>query len=138
MEYPDDLYYNRDHIWVRVQGSRGTIGITDYAQREMGEILFLDLPEEGSQVEKEDVFGTLESSKTVAELHAPSAGKLFPSTRTWRRSLPWSTTTRTEMAGWWWWRSMTPTSWKICSTRPTMKNFWSRRKTKRKKNEDDG
>ncbi len=76
MEYPDDLYYNRVHIWIRVQGSQGTIGVTDFAQREMGEILFVDLPEEGSPIDKDDVFGTLESSKTVAELHCPISGEL--------------------------------------------------------------
>ncbi len=76
MEYPDDLYYNRAHIWVRVQGSRGTVGVTDFAQREMGEILFADFPEEGSPIEKNDVLGTLESSKTVAELHSPIGGEI--------------------------------------------------------------
>ena len=76
MEYPDDLCYKREHIWVRVQGSRGTIGVTDFAQREMGEILFVDLPDEGAQVEKDDVFGSLESSKTVAELHSPLTGEI--------------------------------------------------------------
>ncbi len=76
MEYPDDLYYNRDHLWVRVQGNRGTVGVTDYAQREIGEVLFVDLPEEGAQVEKNDTFGSLESSKTVAELHCPISGEI--------------------------------------------------------------
>ena len=77
MDYPDDLYYNRDHLWVRVQGNRGTVGVTDHAQREMGEILFVDLPEEGSQVEKGDNFGSLESSKTVAELRSPLSGEII-------------------------------------------------------------
>jgi glycine cleavage system H protein len=76
MEYPDDLYYTRNHLWVRIQGTRGTVGVTDYAQREMGEVLFVDLPEEGSQVEKDDVFGSLESSKTVAELRCPVSGEI--------------------------------------------------------------
>ncbi len=76
MEYPDDLYYNREHVWVRIQGNRGTVGVTDFAQREMGEVLFVDLPEEGSQVEKGDVFGSLESSKTVGELHSPISGEI--------------------------------------------------------------
>jgi len=76
MEYPDDLYYNRAHIWVRVEGSRGTVGITDFAQREMGEVLFADFPEEGSPIEKNEVLGTLESSKTVAELHSPMSGEI--------------------------------------------------------------
>ena len=76
MEYPDDLYYNRNHLWIRVQGTRGTVGVTDHAQREMGEVLFVDLPEEGSQFEKNDVFGSLESSKTVAELRCPVSGEI--------------------------------------------------------------
>jgi glycine cleavage system H protein len=76
MDYPDDLYYNRDHLWVRVKGNRGTVGVTDHAQREMGEILFVDLPEESSQVEKNDNFGSLESSKTVAELRSPLSGEI--------------------------------------------------------------
>ncbi len=76
MDYPDDLLYNRDHLWVRLQGTRGTIGVTDHAQREMGEVLFVDLPEEGSALEKGDVFGSLESSKTVAELHTPIGGEV--------------------------------------------------------------
>jgi glycine cleavage system H protein len=77
MDYPDDLYYNRDHLWVRVQGNRGTVGVTDHAQREMGEILFVDLPEESSQVDKNDNFGSLESSKTVAELRSPLSGEII-------------------------------------------------------------
>jgi glycine cleavage system H protein len=76
MEYPEDLYYTREHIWIRVSGNRGTIGITDFAQQEMGEILFADLPDEGSQVEKDEVFGTLESSKTVEELYSPLGGEI--------------------------------------------------------------
>jgi glycine cleavage system H protein len=77
MDYPDDLYYNREHLWVRVQGNRGTVGVTDHAQREMGEILFVDLPEESSQVDKNDNFGSLESSKTVAELRSPLSGEII-------------------------------------------------------------
>ena len=76
MEYPDDLYYSRDHLWVKVTGNRGTIGITDHGQQEMGEILFMDLPEEASPVEQGDVFGTLESSKAVAELITPLSGEV--------------------------------------------------------------
>jgi glycine cleavage system H protein len=76
MEYPDDLYYSKEHIWVRVIGGRGKIGITDYAQQELGEIVFLSLPEENSLVEQGDVLGTLESSKTVADLYAPVSGEI--------------------------------------------------------------
>jgi len=76
MENPDDRYYSREHTWIKVTGNRGIIGITDHAQREMGEILYTDLPEEGIQFEKDEVFGTLESSKTVAELYAPVSGEV--------------------------------------------------------------
>ncbi len=76
MEYPDYLYYSREHLWVKIAGNRATIGITDYAQQEMGEILFVDLSEEGTQIEKDEPFGTLESSKTVVELLSPITGEL--------------------------------------------------------------
>jgi len=76
MEFPDDLYYSKEHIWLRVIGGKGKIGITDYAQQEMGEIVFFGLPEENALVEQGDVFGTLESSKTVADLYAPVSGEI--------------------------------------------------------------
>jgi glycine cleavage system H protein len=76
MEYPDDLYYSHEHLWVRLTGSRGILGITDHAQQEMGEILFVELPEEGAQMEKDDSFGTLESSKTIVELICPLSGEI--------------------------------------------------------------
>jgi glycine cleavage system H protein len=76
MEYPDDLYYTRDHLWIRVVGDRGTIGITDFAQQELGEILFVDLPEKGATFDQSEVFGSLESAKTVAELYTPVSGEV--------------------------------------------------------------
>ena len=77
MEYPEDLYYSQEHNWVRLTGNRGTVGITDFAQQEMGEILYTELPNEGSQIEQGDIFGTLESSKTVAELFSPVSGEVI-------------------------------------------------------------
>ncbi len=76
MEFPDDLYYSKEHVWLRAIGGRGRMGITDYAQQELGEIVFLGLPDENSLVEQGDVFGTLESSKTVADLYAPVSGEI--------------------------------------------------------------
>ena len=76
MEFPDDLYYSKEHVWLRVAGGRGKVGITDYAQQELGEIIFLSLPDENSLVEQGDVFGTLESSKTVADLYSPLTGEI--------------------------------------------------------------
>ncbi len=77
MECPEDLCYSKEHTWVRVTGNRGTVGITDFAQQEMGEILYTELPDEGSQIEQGDIFGTLESSKTVAELFSPVSGEVI-------------------------------------------------------------
>jgi glycine cleavage system H protein len=76
MDNPDDLYYTREHLWVRIAGDRGTIGVTDYAQQEMGEILFVDLPEKGATLEQDEVLGTLESAKTVGELYSPLSGEV--------------------------------------------------------------
>jgi glycine cleavage system H protein len=81
MEYPEDLYYSQDHTWVRVIGNRGTVGITNFAQQEMGEIIYTEFPDEGAQVEQGDVFGTLESSKTVAELISPVSGEVVSSNK---------------------------------------------------------
>ena len=81
MEYPEDLYYSQDHTWVRIIGNRGTVGITNFAQQEMGEIIYTELPDEGAQVEQGDVFGTLESSKTVAELISPVSGEVISSNK---------------------------------------------------------
>jgi glycine cleavage system H protein len=81
MEYPEDLYYSKEHTWVRLTGGRAVIGITDHAQKELGEIVFVDFPEEGVQIEKAEVFGTLESSKTVAELYAPVSGEVMSANR---------------------------------------------------------
>jgi glycine cleavage system H protein len=81
MELPEDLYYSKEHAWVRVSGGRAVIGVTDHAQVEMGGIVFVDLPQEGVQIERSEVFGTLESSKTVAELYAPISGEIIASNR---------------------------------------------------------
>ena len=71
---PDDLMYSREHIWVRVDGDLATIGITDYAQEKLGEILSLDLPEADSYVERDEPFGSIESAKAVIELVSPVSG----------------------------------------------------------------
>jgi glycine cleavage system H protein len=71
---PDDLMYSREHIWVRVDGDLATIGITDYAQEKLGEILSLDLPEADSYVERDEPFGSIESAKAVIELISPVSG----------------------------------------------------------------
>ena len=74
MIIPDDLRYSPEHEWVRVEGTRARIGITDYAQDALGDIVFVDLPSVGSTVEKGGQFGEVESTKSVSEIYAPVSG----------------------------------------------------------------
>lgn len=73
---PEDLHYTQSHEWVRIDGDVGTIGITDYAQKELGEIVYLELPEVGHVFNAEDEFGTVESVKAVSELFTPLSGEV--------------------------------------------------------------
>lgn len=75
--FPDDLLYNREHAWVRVEGELATIGVTDYAQEKLGEILAIELPEVDSYVERDEPFGTIESAKGVFELISPVSGEVI-------------------------------------------------------------
>jgi glycine cleavage system H protein len=74
MNIPDDLRYSEEHEWVRVDGTRARIGITDYAQDALGDIVFIDLPEVGSEVEVGGQLGEVESTKSVSEIYAPLPG----------------------------------------------------------------
>jgi glycine cleavage system H protein len=72
----DDLHYSESHEWVRVDGEIGTIGITDHAQKQLGEIVYLELPEVGHVYNADDEFGTVESVKAVSELYTPVSGEV--------------------------------------------------------------
>jgi len=72
----DDLHYSESHEWVRVDGDIGTIGITDHAQKQLGEIVYLELPEVGHVYNADDEFGTVESVKAVSELYTPVSGEV--------------------------------------------------------------
>lgn len=74
--YPSDLKYTKDHEWVRVSGDQARVGITDYAQKQLGDVVYLELPEVGRTVNKGEVFGTIESVKAVSELYAPVSGEV--------------------------------------------------------------
>jgi glycine cleavage system H protein len=74
--FPDDLRYTKEHEWMRVQGDRATVGITDYAQKLLGDVVFAELPEPGRTLKAHEVFGTVESVKAVSELFAPVAGQV--------------------------------------------------------------
>lgn len=71
MNFPSELKYTKDHEWVRVSGNEAVIGITDFAQRELGDIVYIDINTVGNEVSKEDVFGTVEAVKTVSDLFMP-------------------------------------------------------------------
>src|SRR5579862_507093 len=74
MPYPADLKYTKEHEWIKVDGSTATIGITDYAQDSLGDIVFVDLPKTGSDITAGKTFGTVESVKAVSDLFAPASG----------------------------------------------------------------
>ncbi len=75
--YPEQLRYTRDHERVRIEGDRGTIGITDHAQKQLGDVVFLELPAVGRQLAQHETFGTVESVKAVSELFAPLTGEVL-------------------------------------------------------------
>lgn len=76
MNVPAQLKYSEEHEWVRVEGAKATIGITDFAQNELGDIVFVELPKVGDMLTSGDPFGSVESVKTVSELYAPISGKV--------------------------------------------------------------
>ena len=76
MSYPADLKYTKEHEWIRVDGNTGTIGITDFAQQQLGDVVYVELPEVGSTITSGQVFGTIESVKAVSELFAPVTGEV--------------------------------------------------------------
>jgi glycine cleavage system H protein len=76
MNTPKELRYSEEHEWVRVEGDKVRIGITDFAQSELGDIVFVELPEVGTEVTANEPFGSVESVKTVSELYAPVSGKV--------------------------------------------------------------
>jgi glycine cleavage system H protein len=73
---PADLKYTKDHEWVRVEGDKGTVGITDYAQKQLGDVVYVELPEVGRALKEHETFGTVESVKAVSELFSPVAGEV--------------------------------------------------------------
>jgi glycine cleavage system H protein len=74
--YPADLKYTKDHEWIRVEDGQGKVGITDYAQKQLGDVVFVELPEIGTTVTQGQAFGTIESVKAVSELFAPVSGEV--------------------------------------------------------------
>jgi glycine cleavage system H protein len=77
--YPANLLYTKEHEWVRVEGDVGVIGITDHAQKELGDIVYVDLPKAGAAVEQGKTFGSVESVKAVSDIYAPVSGEVVES-----------------------------------------------------------
>jgi glycine cleavage system H protein len=76
MNFPDELKYTKDHEWIKVSGNTATIGVTDFAQSELGDIVYVDITTVGQSLNAGDVFGTVEAVKTVSDLFMPVAGKV--------------------------------------------------------------
>ena len=76
MAYPPGLRYTKDHEWIERAGDRGKVGITDYAQQQLGDVVYLDLPEVGAKLKAGQSFGTIESVKAVSELYSPVSGEV--------------------------------------------------------------
>jgi len=77
MSYPDNYKYTKEHEWVLIEGDKGTIGITDHAQSELGDIVFVDLPKAGAAITKGQTFGSVESVKAVSDIYAPVSGEVL-------------------------------------------------------------
>ena len=77
MNFPADLKYTDDHEWIRVEGNIGTIGVSDHAQGELGDVVYVDIPDSSAVVSMGDTFGTIEAVKTVADMLAPVSGKII-------------------------------------------------------------
>jgi len=76
MDFPDEVRYTKEHEWIRAEDGFAVLGITDYAQEELGDIVFLELPKVGEEIIKDEAFGTVESVKTTTDLFAPASGKV--------------------------------------------------------------
>jgi len=77
MEFPKDIRYTKEHEWVRISGDSGVIGITDYAQSELGDIVFVELPAKGKKISRNESMGTIEAVKAVSDLFAPLTGEVI-------------------------------------------------------------
>ncbi|MBA4138953.1 MAG: glycine cleavage system protein GcvH [Segetibacter sp.] len=76
MNFPDQLHYTKDHEWIKIEGNKATVGITDFAQRELGDIVYVDIDSVGKTLEAEAIFGSVEAVKTVSDLFLPLTGTI--------------------------------------------------------------
>jgi glycine cleavage system H protein len=76
MTFPEELKYTKDHEWIRIEGATGTVGITEYAQSELGDVVFVEMPSKGKKIKQGESFGTVEAVKAVSDLYAPVSGEV--------------------------------------------------------------
>jgi glycine cleavage system H protein len=76
MTFPENLKYTKDHEWVRIEGDSGVVGITDFAQGELGDVVFVELPAKGKKIKQGEAFGTVEAVKAVSDLYSPVSGEV--------------------------------------------------------------
>src|ERR1700760_4290861 len=77
MSYPENYKYTKEHEWLHIEGDQGSVGITDHAQHELGDIVFVDLPKPGTRVTKGETFGSIESVKAVSDIYSPVSGEVI-------------------------------------------------------------
>jgi glycine cleavage system H protein len=99
MEFPSNLRYTKDHEWISIDGNTATIGITDFAQHELGDIVYVDVPTEGKHLAANEIFGTVEAVKTVSDLYLPVSGTVTE-VNTGLENKPESVNTDPYGAGW--------------------------------------
>jgi glycine cleavage system H protein len=99
MSYPTDLKYTKEHEWIRLEGDTGVVGITDFAQQQLGDVVYVELPEVGATLTAGQVFGTIESVKAVSELFAPVSGEVVEVNTSLKDRPETSTASRTRR-GW--------------------------------------
>lgn len=75
--YPEDYYYTKDHEWLKIEGNKATVGITDFAQKQMGDVVYVELPETGTKLKFHQAFGVIESVKAVSDIYAPVSGEVM-------------------------------------------------------------
>jgi glycine cleavage system H protein len=82
MNFPENLKYTKDHEWIKIEGNIATVGITEFAQSELGDIVYVEIETEGEALNKEEIFGTVEAVKTVSDLFMPVSGKVLEFNKT--------------------------------------------------------
>ena len=89
MNFPQNLKYTNEHEWIRVDGDIAYVGITDYAQEQLGDIVFVDIPTVGETLEAGETFGTIEVVKTISDLFLPIAGEVLDKMKHWKKTRNW-------------------------------------------------